>query len=78
MTFGVSRIQLQSHPSQVLPAAGRVPMPPGQSKEKGPRCSRTAVSRVNPNVAQVKTEQCDQSEVFKMILQSMFGNQMQS
>lgn len=71
-------IQLQSHPSQVLPAAGRVPMLPEESKEKGPRCSWAAVSRANPSMAQVETEQSDQGEVFKMSLQSMFGNQMQS
>lgn len=53
-------------------------MPPGESKEKVPRCSRAVVSRVNPSVAQVRTQQYNQGEVFKMSLQSMFGNQMQS
>lgn len=71
-------IQQQSHPSQVLLATSLVPMPLGESKVKGPRCSRAVISGVNPSVAQVKTEQCDQGEVFKISSQSMFGNQMQS
>lgn len=49
------------------------------SKSKGaPYCSQAVSSRVNPSVAQVKTKQCNQGEVFKMSLQSMFGNQVQS
>lgn len=70
----------QTHPSQVVVAASGVLMwiECCWASPKGPHCSQAVSSRVNPSVAQVKTKQCNQGEVFKMSLQSMFGNQVQS
>lgn len=66
-------IKQQTLPSQVFVAASGVLMwiKCCWASPKGPHCSQAVSSRVNPSVAQVKTKQYNQGEVFKISLQSM-------